>query len=426
MGALIVVGMGLSGANAQDTEGAFKAALTYTVKIDMAVELPMHSEDEKGAFFGAGFLVDAGRGWFMTNVHVFSHSPARIRVSRRGVAGVPARRIWLDPYLDLALIEVSDRKFLDGMTAAPLECGELPTVGHPVGAFGHPWGLPWTGTRGIISGRAGPFEPGALLTDAPINSGNSGGPLISLRTGKVVGINTAALVGEGIQNINFALAMKYACRILRLRQEGRDPSPPSGLLVFVSGSDDNPLTVARNYLGSQYIPLHHGDIIQEVVGEPGPVATEAEFMDALRGRLDAAELGVERGDTERVLKGAFPPAENLLQRKSVFASGVVFVLRRSFDSQEVNIGDIASCYVAPGSPGQSAGVHAGDTVESVNGRPMHELGEVYATLEQAHGNRRSVLVELKRLEGPKGRSFFSYFGVHLPIEGLRWVSVTDE
>jgi S1-C subfamily serine protease len=339
---------------------------------------------------------------------------------------VPARRIWLDPYLDLALIEVGDRKFLAGMTAAPLECAELPTVGHPVGAFGHPWGLPWTGTRGIISGRAGPFEPGALLTDAPINAGNSGGPLISLRTGKVLGINTAALVGEGIQNINFVLAMKYACRILRLRQEDRDPSPPSGLLVFVSGTSDDPLTVARNYLGPRYIALRNGDIIQEVVGESGPVATEADFTDALRGRLSAAELGVERGDSDLVLKGAFPPAENLLQRKAVSASGVVFVLRRSFDSQEVNIGSIASCYVAPGSPGQSAGVHAGDTVESVDGRPVHELDDVYAALEQAQRERRSVLVELKRLEGPKGRSFFSYFGVHLPVEGSRWVSVTDE
>ncbi len=424
--ALGMLGLWLHLAQAQDTEGAFKAALAYTVKIDTAVELPMHSEDEKGSFFGAGFLVDLERGWFMTNLHVVSHSPARIRVSRRGMAAVPARRIWLDPYLDLAILQVSDRKFLNGMAAARLECGDYPTVGHPVGAFGHPWGLLWTGTRGIVSGRAGPFEPGALLTDAPINSGNSGGPLISLLTGKVVGISTAALEGEGIQNLNFALAMKHACRVLKLLEQSRDPSPPSGLLVFVSGGDEEPLTVARNYMGAQYVSLQHGDVIQEVVGEPGPVATEADFMDALRGRLSAVALAVERSNADLILKGAFPPDENLLDRKAVVASGAVFVRRRFFDSHEVNLDSIAICYVERGTSGQSAGLGASDSIESIDGQPVHELDEVFSALDQSQKKHRPALVEVKKLTGTKGRSYFSYFGVNLAVEGLRRVSVTDE
>lgn len=423
---LTVLSVWVRVAPGQDTEGAFKAALAYTVKIDTAVEIPIHSEDEKAAFFGTGFLVDLKRGWFMTNVHVVSHSPARIRVSRRGKTAVNAHRIWLDPYLDLAILQVDDRAFLNGMTAAPLECGSYPTVGQPVGAFGHPWGLLWTGTRGIISGRAAEFEPGALLTDAPINSGNSGGPLISLLSGRVVGINTASLQGEGIQNINFALAMKHACRVLSLLQQGRNPSPPSGLLVFVSGSYEEPLTVARNYMGAQYLPLKHGDIIQEVVGEQGPVATEADFVDALRGRLDAVELAVERGDTEVVLKGSFPPDEDLLARKAVIASGAVFVGRRYFDSQEVNLDSIATCYVESGSSGQSVGLHANDSIESIDGSPVHQLDEVFAALERSHKEQRPALIEVKRLVGTRGRSFFSYFGVNLPIKSLRQISVTDE
>jgi S1-C subfamily serine protease len=242
----------------------------------------------------------------------------------------------------------------------------------------------------------------------------------------VVGISTATLQGEGIQNLNFALAMKHACRVLRLMEQDRDPSPPSGLLVFVSGGDEEPLTVARNYMGAQSIALLHGDVIQEVVGEPGPVATEADFMDALRGRLNQVQLAVERGDTDVVLKGTFPPAGILLNRKAVVASGAVFVRRHLFDSQEVNLGSIATCSVASGASGQSAGLRPGDTIESIDGQPVHELDKLFTALERAQRDQRVALVEVKRLVGPQARSFFSYFGVNLSVQGLHWLAVTDE
>jgi S1-C subfamily serine protease len=422
---LLAPARGSGNARAQDSERIFKAALLYTVQIETSVEVPMHPDDERGVFTGAGFLVDMTRGWIMTNVHVVSHSPARIRVIRKGGASAPGHRVWLDPYLDLALLQVDDRKFLAGLHAASLACDGFPSVGHPVGAFGHPWGLPWTGTRGIISGRSDAYEPGALLTDAPINSGNSGGPLVSLRTGEVVGINTAALEGEGIQNLNFALAIKYACRVLRLLQEGRDPSPPSNLLVFVSGSEDEPLKVARNYLPIGAIDLRPGDIIQDVAGEQGPVATEADFMDAVRGRLDHVQLDVERGPVDVVVSGRFPPAENLLKRRAVVASGLTFGRTHPYDSREVNFGSVAACNVETGSAGQAAGVEKCDVVESVDGQPIHELATLYEALHKAQQEGQPGLLELKRLVGPKGRSFFSYIGVELPVEGLHWIAPTD-
>jgi S1-C subfamily serine protease len=423
---LVAPGWGGGVVRAQDSERIFKAALQYTVRIETSVEVPMHPDDERGVFTGAGFLVDAGRGWFMTNVHVVSHSPARIRVIRKGGASAPAHRLWLDPYLDLALLQVNDRKFLTGLHAAALACDAFPSVGHPVGAFGHPWGLPWTGTRGIVSGRSDSYEPGALLTDAPINSGNSGGPLVSLRTGEVVGINTASLEGEGVQNLNFALAIKYACRVLRLLQEGRDPSPPSNLLVFVSGSEDEPLKVARNYLPTGDIDLRPGDVIQDVVGEQGPVATEADFMDAVRGRLDHVQLDVERGPSDVTVSGAFPPVESLLKRRAVVASGVTFGQTHPYDSREVNLGGVAACNVESGSPGQAAGIGKCDVVESAGGHPINDLTALYAALQRAQQEGEPALLELKRLVGPKGRNFFSYLGVELPVEGLRWIAVTDQ
>ena len=65
-----------------------------------------------------------------------------------------------------------------------------------------------------------------LQTDAPINEGNSGGPLISLETGQVVGINAAKIKQEAVEGLSFAVPMPYACTIIDLMQRGEDPSPP--------------------------------------------------------------------------------------------------------------------------------------------------------------------------------------------------------
>lgn len=83
------------------------------------------------------------------------------------------------PYLDLAVLKLAEEQRA-GLEAARLDCGELPPVGRPVGAFGHPWGLTYTATRGIVSGVTAQFEGELLQIDAPINGGNSGGPLLSL------------------------------------------------------------------------------------------------------------------------------------------------------------------------------------------------------------------------------------------------------
>jgi S1-C subfamily serine protease len=158
-------------------------------------------EDEAGNFTGAGFVVDAERGWIVTNAHVVSRSPAKLRVRLRGGPWLPARRVYVDPYLDVAVLAPHQPAKLAGVAAARLACDGMPPVGHPVGAFGHPWNLDFTGTRGIVAGASDRFEVGALLTDAPINDGNSGGPLISLVDGRVVGVNTSALDAKSVQNL---------------------------------------------------------------------------------------------------------------------------------------------------------------------------------------------------------------------------------
>src|SRR6185295_14503805 len=222
-GALLLSTLGPLSAPAQSNEDAFKTALKYTVQVRATIPVPFDG-DRKGSGLGAGFVVDTERGWIMTNAHVVGRSPARIEVAFYGQEFAEATKIYVDPFLDLAIIRVSDRSAMKGIEAPRLECDAIPTVGHPVGAFGHPWRLQFTGTRGIVSGVTAKYRTELLQTDAPINQGNSGGPLISLESGRIVGINTAGI--RGAQNTNFAVASKYACRILELLQKDQDPSPP--------------------------------------------------------------------------------------------------------------------------------------------------------------------------------------------------------
>jgi S1-C subfamily serine protease len=249
----LVIGLLFGSEVKADDERIFEDANSYTVKIKTQVEIPF-KEDEAGVFSGAGFLVDQERGWIMTNAHVVSKSPSKIEVAFKDQDYHLAKKIYLDSYLDLAILKFSPEHFPANHKQANLECNERPKTGHPVGAYGHPWEFSYTGTKGIISGVTSEFSTEYLQTDAPINSGNSGGPLISLRTGKVLGINTSKYDADEDQNTNFAELMIYACRVLKLLQEGKDPAPPKLPVVYlVEPLNDFELVISESYLGSDSI-----------------------------------------------------------------------------------------------------------------------------------------------------------------------------
>lgn len=406
---------------ATDGEAAFAAAAKYTMKIETTVRLAVSAKDEQGVFSGAGFVVDAQRGWVVTNAHVTTRSPATIRMRLRVGAWIPARRVYIDPYLDLAIVAV-ERDKLAGITAASLACEGFPAVGHPVGAYGHPWGLDFTGTRGVVAGISDKFEAGALLTDAPINNGNSGGPLISFVTGKVVGINTSAIEAKGVQNLNFAVAARYACKILDLLRAGSDPSPPEGTLVFFADAEDTGiLKVARNFTPPGHIALLPGDVIKEVIGEPGLITRESEFIHALRGRLDKVSMRVKRGGKDVVLSGSLPAVERILSRRIVYASGAVFGQPRRFDASEVNLSKVATCQIEAGSLAQSAGFEQCDAIETIDGEPVRDLDQVYRLLDRARAAGRSASIVAKRVADLQGKPLFTYHEIDLPVEELRWM-----
>ncbi len=147
---------------------------------------------------GSGFIIDS-RGYILTNHHVISQTAdLLVSVSGRTKGDFPATVIAVDPAADLALIKISGARAL---SEARLGDSHTVQAGDWVLAFGSPFGLEQTVTQGIISSKRQSLVVGGicygdmLQTDAPINRGSSGGPLVDLKA-EVIGINTA-IYGPG-------------------------------------------------------------------------------------------------------------------------------------------------------------------------------------------------------------------------------------
>lgn len=404
-----------------DSESIFLKAQAYTVRVKTSVPVPF-AGDSRGTLLGAGFVVDAKRGWIMTNAHVVSRSPARVQVAFHGREFSPARKVYVDPFLDLAVIEVRPEQ---GRTfaAAELECRDLPAMGHPVGAYGHPWRFYYTGTRGIVSGVTSRYRTEYLQTDAPINNGNSGGPLISLTSGRIVGINTAGLKEPKSKNSNFAVSMKYACRVLELLQAGRDPSPPQLTLVFYRNLDgERTVKVARSMLPEEELALRTGQVIKAVEGTSGRVTNPTQLIHALRGRLEKVTLTVEENGAERRISGRLSPTDNILKRKGVFVSGVLFAPRDTLhEIVDITLPKIEVHYVEEGSTGQAAEIEAMDFLEEVDGKAVGNLADLADRLAEAASEKRPAVLMLRRFDMAVGEIGMSSIERRLEVEGLRWI-----
>jgi S1-C subfamily serine protease len=174
---------------------------------------------------GSGFVIDTD-GDILTNNHVISaaaeSSGSSIVVTFSNEATAKARIVGRDPTSDLAVIKVPN----DQLTVAQLGDSSKIAVGDPVIAIGSPLGLQGTVTSGIVSALDRPVRVSAddgttsyldaIQTDAPINHGNSGGPLVDA-SGAVIGINSAAAVdptagngGATANGIGYAIPINYA------------------------------------------------------------------------------------------------------------------------------------------------------------------------------------------------------------------------
>jgi len=163
---------------------------------------------------GSGVIVDAAKGIVLTNWHVVRATDS-VEVVLADKRSFEAEWIRTDPATDLAIIKIKP----EGLVEAPLGDSDKLEIGDWVLAIGAPRGLPQTVTAGIVSAKGRQSGMGAtyqdfIQTDAAINQGNSGGPLVNTR-GEVIGINTAIVSSAGgNEGIGFAIPANMAREVM--------------------------------------------------------------------------------------------------------------------------------------------------------------------------------------------------------------------
>jgi S1-C subfamily serine protease len=399
-------------------EDYFEQAITYTVEITSQTKTPF-LEDSQGVYSGAGFLVDKERGWIVTNAHVASYSPAKIKVSFKDEDFIPGETVYVDSYLDLAVIKIAPEKISNDKTEVNLKCDGDLKIGHPVGAFGHPWDFSYTGTKGIISGKTSHFGNELLQTDAPINAGNSGGPLISLKTGEVIGINTSSYDDDDDQNTNFAEQVKFVCRVLELLKQGKDPSSVKVLFNFlVDPFKGRTMIVSNVYLNDGYIDLQEGDKIVKVIGY-GPLKNEGDLIHALRGRSDDFSLEILRDGDTKIISGKLDTHDHIVNRKGVIVSGMLISNYWYRDMSLLDLPKFMIHFVNPGSLAEGLLINSGLYLELIDGKSFDTLEILYSYLKEHEG--KDIKIKTASTDGSNANYYLTHYKYILRVKDLSFL-----
>ncbi len=367
------------------------------------------SEPQVRRSSGSGFFITA-TGEIITNHHVIEDAD-KIRVRLNDDTEYKVEVVGIDPATDVALLRVvdPDRDF----EALALGDSAAVRVGQWVMAAGNPLEMENTVTVGVVSakGRAlglsaesNSFE-NFIQTDAAINFGNSGGPLVDL-FGNVIGINTA--INAAGQNIGFAIPINTAKRILpQLRERGRVVRGYLGVSVnnlnpgeaeaFGLESNDGALveSVVSGH-AAEKAGIRHGDVVVSVDGEA--VKNTRELIDMIsaippdtkvvlglmrNGKHMTVTVTLEErdaGDSDAVPAAGPGDEGDVLERIGVTVSALEPSVRQNF-----RIGDeiegVVVTRVRPLSTAGEEGVTPGLVITEANGEPVLEPSDLRAVVE---------------------------------------------
>jgi len=358
---------------------------------------------------GSGFIINPD-GLIVTNNHVIRDA-RRITVTLDDGQTLPATVVGADPRTDIALLKI------DAHHSLPyVELGNSNDVqpGEWVIAIGNPFGLTETVTAGIVSalGRQigdGPYDQ-FIQVDAPINEGNSGGPLLT-QDGKVIGMNTAILSPTGGSiGIGFAIPsnliktisgdLERSGHVTRgyIGVEAQEISPAMSKALDLPSAGGALIAAVEPNTPASHSGLQPGDVIRSVNGEQvkNPRDLAVDIAGVQPG--DTAHLGVVRDGHDQTTdvrvaqlpteqqtaeNGGSPHAE---QNRLGLALGALSPdVAGQLDLPDGTKGAVVT-QVQPGSPADQAGIQPGDVIVGVGTRPVTDPAQAANAIRNAERN----------------------------------------
>lgn len=352
---------------------------------------------------GSGVIVDAKRGYILTNHHVVENAD-KIQISLIGGEILDAEIVGSDAATDIAVLKVD----ADGLTEMPIGDSEVVRVGDFVLAIGNPFGLGHTVTSGIVSalGRMGINRTGYedfIQTDASINPGNSGGALVNMR-GELVGINSAIISRSGGNvGIGFAVPTTIASSIMRqLLDFGEIRRGLLGVSIQTIDSEiakaleidvDSGALISMVEPGSaaEEAGLLVDDIIVEINKEKISGAAELRNAIGLRGSGEKIDIKYVRGNETRTTTAT------LRQQSSPSVStsgadihpglaGAEFAAASATSTRGIEVTSVIADSAAA-----QRGLQTGDVITAANRREVRKLEDLAAIA--AASSRLFLLVE---------------------------------
>ena len=385
-------------------------------------EAPTRPPAMRGTSVGSGFIIDS-RGLIVTNNHVVRGAD-EITVTLHDGRQFEAELRGVDNNTDLALLSVAAK---DPLPYAEFGDSDAVRVGDWVIAVGNPFGLGGTVTAGIVSARGRDIRSGPLddflQIDAPINRGNSGGPLFDT-SGRVVGVNTAIFSPSGGNvGIGFAIPARQAKDIIDdLATVGKVERGWMGVQIQILTED-----IARS-LGlegaegalvadvfedspAESAGIRIGDIVLEFGGKTVPSSRRLPHLVAQSETDEAVEVVVWRDgkrETLRLVVGLRPDAEGLADASSPGESDeteqpsiglelapLTPALRARYELPDSVEGALV-VEVDAGGAAAEKGMRAGDVIVRAGNRPVaspSDVSEVLARVTESGGDILLLLVE---------------------------------
>ncbi|MBP2169872.1 serine protease Do [Erwinia toletana] len=349
-----------------------------------------NTQQEKFRALGSGVVIDAAKGYVVTNNHVVDNA-TKIQVQVSDGRKYDAKVIGKDPRSDIALIQLQDFK---NLTAIQLADSDNLRVGDYTVAIGNPYGLGETVTSGIVSalGRSGlnveNYE-NFIQTDAAINRGNSGGALVNLN-GELIGINTAILAPDGGNiGIGFAIPSNMVKNLTaQMVEYGQVKRGELGIMGTELNSElakAMKVDAQRGAFVSQVLPnssaskagIKAGDVIVSINKKP------ISSFSALRAQVGTLPVGskMELG----LLRDGKPVTVNIELQQSTqnkVESATIYAGIEGADLSNIaNNKGVKVDNVKPGTAAARIGLKKDDVILGVNQQAVANLGELRKILD---------------------------------------------